>query len=188
MAWFFASAARRCSCVEPGRHQLAVFLLESRFLRGRHVAEIEPIEHVAPVVAIVALDEIGIELVDPQLPLGFGRAVTTVTVLLKERGHAREGNGLVRTKRRRFDGREHGDQREHPSRYESARWGHGKRSRMRVVGQATDERLGGGSQGRNADSLHGTQRRNAMEIRNSDVAMQSKFGRGLTGAETRLRC
>ena len=75
-AWpgFSRSAARRRSCVEPGRHQLAVFFLEGRFLRGRHVAEIEPIEHVAPVVAIVALDEIGIELVDPQLPLGLGSA------------------------------------------------------------------------------------------------------------------
>ncbi len=58
---------------EPGRHQLAVFFLESRFLRGRHVAEIEPIEHVAPVVAVLAFDEIGIELVDPQVALRLFR-------------------------------------------------------------------------------------------------------------------
>ena len=70
---------------EPGRHQLAVFLLESRCLLGRHVAELEPVDHVAPMVAIVALDEIGIELVDPQLPLGLFDAVTGVAMLLKER-------------------------------------------------------------------------------------------------------
>src|SRR5438270_905198 len=80
----------------------------------RHVAEVEPIENVAPVIAVGALDEIGIELVDPQLPLGLLGAMTGVAVLLKERGHARERN-VVRTQGRRQNGREQGGQRKHPS-------------------------------------------------------------------------
>ena len=100
---------------DPGRHQLPVFLPESRGLLGRHVAELEAIQHDKPMVAIVALDEIGIELVDPQLPLGLFDAVTGVAMLLEQRPDPGEGDRLVRAKRRRPKSCEqHSNARIHP--------------------------------------------------------------------------
>lgn len=118
---------------EPARHQVAVFLLEGWFLGGRHVAKMEPIEHVAPVVAVVALDEIRIELVDPQLALGLFRAMTTVTMLLKERSDTREGDALVRAKLR-SGAQEAAGKRKRPVESEPARSDHFQDLKSRVQG------------------------------------------------------
>ena len=99
---------------DPGRHQLPVFLPESRCLLGRHVAELEAVHHDEPIVAIVALDEIGIELVDPQLPLGLFDAVTGVAMLLEQRLDPGEGDRIVRAKRRRPESCEQSSERENP--------------------------------------------------------------------------
>jgi hypothetical protein len=54
------------------------------FALRRHLARIDPIEDLSPVVCIRARLEIARKLVDPHIPFDLGGAMTTGTVLLKK--------------------------------------------------------------------------------------------------------
>jgi hypothetical protein len=83
------------------------------------------------VIPILAVDEIGVKRIDPQFPLGLLRAVTTVTMLLKERRYTRERNGFVGTQHRGTALDEEGGAADHPSKCVSAKFDHGKNLRTR---------------------------------------------------------
>ena len=104
---------QRCSpplLHDPIRQQFPVCERERRFCFRRHVAEVESIKHLAPEGIIGAVDEIGIELVDPQIPFGFGRSVTAMTVLFQDRRDPRIRGRILRVGRRRSTGKQEYEQ------------------------------------------------------------------------------